>query len=271
MLKNNYRYFIIFMIIVITIINYIDRGALSYAQAEIIDEFHLNPASWGAILGYFGYGYIFGALLGGALADKKGPKFMWIIAGTAWSIFEIGTIFAGHIGTALFGGSALAGFAVFRVLFGFAEGPTLSVMNRTMANWVSPKEKGFAVALGLVGTPIGALITAPVVVGLLTYTNWKATFVILGLLGIIWVVIWNKVFTNLPEEHPRVTKAELEGIRSADQLIQGETTLDQQMPIPWYHFFKNPTLVMNAIGYFAFLYVNILFVMIAPIQGIIPI
>ena len=74
MLRNNYRYFIIFMIILITIINYIDRGALSYAQAEIIKEFNLDPVSWGAILGYFGYGYIFGALFGGALADKKGPN-----------------------------------------------------------------------------------------------------------------------------------------------------------------------------------------------------
>ncbi|MFE4242623.1 MFS transporter [Peribacillus butanolivorans] len=264
MLRNKYRYFIIFMIILITIINYIDRGALSYAQAEIIKEFNLDPVSWGAILGYFGYGYIFGALFGGALADKKGPKFMWIIAGTTWSFFEIGTIFAGHIGAALFGGSALAGFAVFRVLFGFAEGPTLSTMNRTMANWVSPKEKGFAVALGLVGTPIGALITAPIVVGLLTFTNWKVTFVILGLLGFIWVVIWNKVFTNLPEDHPRVSKTELEEIRSADILIKGETKLDEQINIPWYHFFKNPTLVMNAIGYFAFLYVNILLLTWTP-------
>lgn len=152
--------------------------------------------------------------------------------------FEIGTIFAGHIGAALFGGSALAGFAVFRVLFGFAEGPTLSTMNRTMANWVSPKEKGFAVALGLVGTPIGALITAPIVVGLLTFTNWKVTFVILGLLGFIWVVIWNKVFTNLPEDHPRVSKTELEEIRSADILIKGETKLDEQINVPWYHFLK---------------------------------
>ncbi|MGQ3379628.1 MFS transporter [Priestia endophytica] len=265
-MKNNYRYFIIFMIVIITVINYIDRGALSYAQAEIIQEFNLDPISWGAILGYFGYGYIFGALFGGALADKKGPKFMWILAGTTWSIFEIGTIFAGHLGATFFGGSALAGFAVFRVLFGLAEGPTLSTMNRTMANWVSPKEKGFSVALGLVGTPIGALITAPVVVGLLTFTNWKVTFVILGLLGFIWVLIWRKVFTNLPEDHPKVSKIELQKIRSTNDLIKGETKLEETISnnVPWYYFFKNSTLTMNAIGYFAFLYVNILLLTWTP-------
>ncbi|MGF9967111.1 MFS transporter [Bacillus rhizoplanae] len=265
-MKNKYRYFIILMIVLMTVINYIDRGALSYAQSAIIKEFHLNPVSWGAILGYFGYGYIFGALFGGALADKKGPKFMWILAGTSWSIFELGTIFAGQVGAALFGGSALAGFAVFRVLFGFAEGPTFSTMNRTMANWVSPKEKGFAVALGLIGTPVGALVTAPIVVGLLSVTNWKITFIILGIVGLLWTIVWSKVFTDLPENHPKVSETELQEIRNTDSLLVGESQFENnhQIHTPWYHFFKNPTLVMNAIGYFAFLYVNILLLTWTP-------
>ncbi len=259
-MKNNYRFFIIFMIIMITIVNYIDRGAIAYAQAEIIKEFGLSPISWGEILGYFGYGYIFGALFGGAFADKKGPKFMWLLAATTWSIFEIGTVFAGHLGATLFGGSALAGFAVFRVLFGLAEGPTLSTMNKTMANWVSPKERGFAVALGLVGTPVGALITAPIVVALLSVASWKLTFIILGVVGLIWAFIWSKVFTNLPEENPKVTKQELEIIR-LNNPVSGKS---EQEATPWYYFFKNPTLVMNAIGYFAFLYVNILLLTWTP-------
>lgn len=265
-MKNRYRFFIILMIIIITIINYVDRSAIAYAQAEIIKEFNLNPVSWGAILGYFGYGYIFGALFGGALADKKGPKFMWMLAAISWSIFELGTIFAGHLGAALFGGSALAGFAVFRVLFGFAEGPTLSTMNRTMANWVAPKERGFAVALGLVGTPVGALVSAPLVVGLLSISNWKVTFIILGVAGLIWALIWSKMFTNLPEDHPKVSKEELQEIRSKGSLIGEEISLEEkeQANVPWYNFFKNPTLVMNAIGYFAFLYVNILLLTWTP-------
>lgn len=265
-MKNGYRYFIILMIIIITVINYVDRGAIAYAQAEIIKEFNLNPVSWGAILGYFGYGYIFGALFGGALADKKGPKFMWMLAVLAWSIFELGTVFAGHLGATLFGGSALAGFAVFRVLFGLAEGPTFSTMNRTMANWVSPKERGFAVALGLVGTPVGALVTAPIVVGLLSIANWKVTFVILGVAGLIWAIVWSKMFTNLPEDHPKVSKEELQEIRSKGNLMGEEISLEEseQANVPWYSFFKNPTLVMNAIGYFAFLYVNILLLTWTP-------
>ena len=70
MFKKNYRYNILFMVVLMVIINYIDRGAISYAQEYIINEFGFNAVAWGAVLGYFGYGYLFG-LLGGALADKK--------------------------------------------------------------------------------------------------------------------------------------------------------------------------------------------------------
>ena len=159
---KKYRYVIITMIVLMTMINYIDRGSISYAQADIIKEFGFDKVAWGSILGYFGYGYMLGSLFGGILSDKKGPKFVWIVAGTLWSVFEMAMAFAGELGLAVFGGSALAGFGVLRVLFGFSEGPLFSTMNKTNANWAAPKERGLLSALGLIGVPLGALITAPI-------------------------------------------------------------------------------------------------------------
>lgn len=117
------------------------------------------------MLGYFGYCYMFGALIGGALADRLGAKRVWVIAGIAWSLFAIGMIWAGDIGIALFGGSALNGFAMVRILLGFSEGPAYSIINKTMSAWAPPRD--FAVSIGLLSTPLGALLTAPVAVGLL--------------------------------------------------------------------------------------------------------
>ncbi|MDM5336447.1 MFS transporter [Fictibacillus enclensis] len=265
-MKGKYRYFIIGMIVFMTVVNYIDRGAISYAQEAIIGEFGLNPKTWGQILGYFGYGYMFGALFGGMLADKKGPKFVWIVIGIAWSLFEMGTAFAGEIGLALFGGSAIAGFAVFRILFGFAEGPTFSTINRTMANWAAPKERGFAASLGLLGTPLGALLTAPIAVALLSFTSWKTMFIILGVIGLIWIFVWMKVFTDQPEDNPKVSMEELAEIRNQKELLSSEKLVDEkeEEQVPWHHFFRNPTLIMNAIGYFAFQYVNFLILTWTP-------
>ena len=123
MTMKRYRYFIITMIVIMTMINYIDRGAISYAQEDIIKEFGFDTIAWGSILGYFGYGYMFGSLLGGITADKKGPKFVWILAGTAWSLVEIAMAFAGELGMAIFVGSAIAGFGFLGLLFCISDGP----------------------------------------------------------------------------------------------------------------------------------------------------
>ncbi len=265
-MKHSYRYNILFMMVLMVIINYIDRGAISYASEDIIKEFGFGAVEWGAVLGYFGYGYLFGALFGGALADKKGPKFVWIIIGIGWSFFVIVTAFAGEIGIALFGGSAIAGFAVVRIMFGFFEGPTFSTINRTVANWATPRERGFAVSLGLLGTPLGAMLTAPVAVLILSFTSWKIMFIILGALGLIWVIIWSKMFTDLPEQHKKVSKEELDKIRSMDALLPDEQLVkeNEEDKIKWFHFFQNPTLVFNALGYFAFQYINFLLLTWTP-------
>lgn len=204
-----------------TMINYIDRARF-HTHKDIISEYGFDTIAWGKILGYFGYGYMLGSLIGGLTADKKGPKFVWIIAGTAWSIAEMGMAYAGEIGMAIFGGSALVGFGLLRVLFGVAESPVFSIISKTNANWAAPKERGLLSALGLIGVPLGALITAPIVSGFLTIASWRLLFMILGALGLVWVVIWAFVFTDYPEDNKRVSEAELKEIRSTEDSLNVE-------------------------------------------------
>lgn len=139
---TSYRYVIFAIVTILALVNYIDRGAISYASGQIIGEYGFSRADWGSMLGYFGYGYMFGAILGGTLSDKLGARKLWIIAGTAWSIVAVSMIWAGELGILAFGGSALAGFAVVRILFGFSEGPAYSIINKTMGNWAPRSERG---------------------------------------------------------------------------------------------------------------------------------
>lgn len=248
--------------LLLALINYIDRGALSYSGIFIIDEYGLDKKSWGEVLGFFGYGYMFGALLGGMLSDKFGPKRVWLFAGIAWSVFEILTAWAGDIGMMFFGGSVLAGFGVMRILFGFAEGPAYSVINKTISNWAAPKERGFVVSMGLLSTPLGALLTAPVAVFLLSYSgSWKVAFIVLGVAGMIVLFFLMRVMSDYPHQNPKVSKEELAII--GDKNID-ENTLRQNINLKWWHFFKSKTLVLNTIGYFAFNYVNFLLLTWTP-------
>ncbi|EFH7244806.1 MFS transporter [Escherichia coli] len=253
MKATKYRYFVIFMVLIIMIINYIDRGALAYAQKDIIEEYGFTAAQWGSIQGFFGYGYIFGGLFGGALADRKGPRFVWITFVTLWSIFVALTAYAGDLSIAVFGGSAMLGFFVVRAVFGFAEGPSFVAMSRTLANWVSPKERTFTSSITLIGTPLGSIITAPLAVFLLSVTNWRVTLVLLGVLGIIWVLIFARIFTNQPEDHPRVNAAELAEIR--EDVASVDEVHGSQDKGRWLDFFKNPSYLYNTAGFFGISYI----------------
>jgi ACS family hexuronate transporter-like MFS transporter len=264
---TKFRFVVFSSIVVIAMINYIDRGAISYAAADITAEYNLDRAAWGAVLGYFGYGYMFGALIGGALGDRFGAKLVWLIAGAAWSVFEIATAYAGDFGVAALGGSALAGFAVVRVLFGFSEGPASSTINKTVGNWATPRERGFAVSIGLLSTPLGALLTAPMSVGLLLLTgSWRAMFWILGITGLVALLAFMRIFTNRPEENPRVSAAELAEIRHGTSASDASSTSTgwQDSDAPWWLFFTSRTMVFNTIGYFAFIYVNFMLLTWTP-------
>lgn len=261
--NSRFRYRIFTMVVLLALINYIDRGAMSYAAAHITGEYGLDRGDWGAVLGYFGYGYMVGALFGGMLADRFGPRKVWIVAGVTWSIFEIATAWAGDFGLAFLGGSALAGFATIRILFGAAEGPAYSIINKTIANWATPRERGFVVGFGLLSTPLGALLTAPVAVGLLSLTgSWRAMFYILGAAGLIVLVLFMRIFTDRPDTNPRVSPAELREIQAAraeQAAAQGDAPA-----LPWWSFFRSKTLLLNTLGYFSFNYVNFLLLTWTP-------
>jgi sugar phosphate permease len=246
------------MIVVIAMINYIDRGAISYASESITREYGLGRIAWGAVLGYFGYGYMFGALVGGLLADLWGPKRVFAVAGFAWSFFEAASAFAGDLGLALFWGSALAGFAVIRILFGFAEGPAYSTINKTMSSWAAPRERAFCVSFGLLSTPLGALLTAPASVGLLLLTHsWRVMFLVLAVISAVVLVVFLRFFTDHPAQNPRVSPAELMAIRGPEPLATRDLAPARPEATSSYlALIARPTLIFNTVGYFSFGYVN---------------
>src|SRR5580692_6638027 len=260
--RQNFRYVIFVMILIITMLNYIDRGAMSYANAAITLEYGMDRIAWGKVLGYFGYGYMFGALLGGTLSDVWGTWRVWAIAGFAWSFFEGASAFAGDLGLMIFGGSALAGFAVIRVVFGFFEGPAYSVINKTMSAWSAPRDRGTSVAVGMLSTPLGALVTAPVSVGLLLLTDsWRVTFLLLAVVSAMALAIFLRLFTDLPADNPRVGAAELARIRGTDLSAAASRTAGlSEAPARYLSLLRRPTLIFNTVAYFSLVYVTFMLV-----------
>jgi ACS family hexuronate transporter-like MFS transporter len=262
---SRFRFVIIGMLFTMAAMNYVDRGALSYTSEQLIRQYGFSKSEWGSLLGYFGYGYMFGAVLGGTLSDRWGPRRVWICAGTIWSLFEIATAWAGDIGLFLFGGSAIMGFAVMRALFGFAEGPAFSTINKSVSIWAAPRERALLSSLTLASTPIGAMITAPISVGLLLLTgDWRLMFVVVGLVSLALVLLFAIYFSDRPEHSPYVNANELAGINeTVPGLSQPPVSEEGERPSPL-NFFTSPTLIFNTVGYFAFLYITFLILTWTP-------
>ena len=256
---TRYRYRIFAMLFLIALINYIDRGALSFAATPISEAFHFSKVQLGVVLSYFGFGYLLGSLCGGFLADRLGTRTVWLLAGVLWSLLEIATAWAGELGMALFGGSAIMGFAVMRVLFGVAEGPAYALMNKAIAHWAPDNERGIALGIGLLSTQVGALLTAPVAVGLLLLTHdWRVMFILLGMFSLAAMLLFARTFTDTPEQQPRVSASERKLI------MQGQAESAAGPRLPWWRFFGSRTLVCNALGYFSFLYITFTLVTWGP-------
>jgi MFS family permease len=246
---TRFRWVVIALIFFITLVNYVDRSALSYAVQGIATEFGFDAAVIGRILGAFGLGYIVTTFLGGLWADHYGARRTLFAASLLWSVS------IGMTGLATGFGMLYAA----RVLLGLAEGPNFPALNRAVADWLSPKERAIALSNSLVAVPLALALGAPLVTQLILHLGWRGMFVALMLLGVLWLPLWWTLFRDFPEDSPRVDAAELAHIRdgagrdaAAREVARaGRRRHGGEL---WKFLFSHPTLLANDWAFFVFGY-----------------
>jgi MFS transporter, ACS family, hexuronate transporter len=144
--------------------------------------------SWVVFAFILGYSVMFSA--GGWLIDRVGTRLGLALAVGIWSVASLLHATA-H--------SALQ-LGAFRLLLGVGEGGCFPGAAKGVVEWFSEKER--AVAMGIAtsgGSAIGAVIAPPLVVWTALHTGWRGTFLITGMIGLAWLVIWLPVYAR-PEE-----------------------------------------------------------------------
>ncbi|HSN18170.1 MAG TPA: MFS transporter [Gammaproteobacteria bacterium] len=243
MTPTRFRWVIIALIFFITMVNYVDRSALSYAIHDIGAEFHFDAALAGRILGAFGLGYIITTFFGGIWADHYGARNTLFFASLLWSL-SIGM-------TGLAAGATMLMAA--RVLLGLAEGPNFPALNRAVADWLSPRERAIALSNSLVAVPLALAIGAPIVTQLIIHLSWRGMFIVLMVVGALWLPVWWWLFRDFPEQSPRVNQAELAHIRDGAPPPAVEHRRRHGASL-WKFLFSNPTLLANDWAFFVFGY-----------------
>ena len=230
---TNYRWVICFMLFFATTINYLDRQVLSLTWKDFIaPEFHWTNNDYGTITALFSIFYAISMLFAGRLVDKLDTKkgFMWAIG--IWSFGAILHAFCGIATSGILTGHWLVSFGeakqfisgvdnvakivnvsvtlfIFaRIVLAIGESGNFPAAIKATAEFFPKKDRAFATSIFNSGAQIGALIAPLTVPFIAKAWGWEMAFIVMGLLGFIWMGFWVFVYKK-PEVHPRVSELEL--------------------------------------------------------------
>src|SRR5579864_164806 len=200
------RWYILGLICLMYLITYLDRVNISTAAPIISKEFGFDKITMGVIFSAFVWAYALFQVPGGWLSDRFGARPVLGTIVAYWSVMTAATAAA----------SGAMSFVVLRFLFGIGEAGAFPGATRSMQLWYPRQERGLVQGLTHSASRLGAAIAPPLVVLIMTTLGWRSVFYICGAAGLVWS-LWSYIsYRNLPEEHARVNKAELEHIRGLD-------------------------------------------------------
>ncbi|MCK0145186.1 MFS transporter [Arenibacter sp. F26102] len=218
------RWFIIGLIFLATVINYIDRSALSImwgnenVEGSISHSLGLTKEHYSYILNIFMVAYALGQLFSGKLFDKVGTRIGYVISIGIWSL-----------STLLH--STVRGFlslAFFRTTLGLSEAGNWPGAVKSNAEWFPIKERAIAQGLFNAGASIGSVIAPPLIALLFVAYGWEVTFIIVGAIGLLWIIPWLLINKAGPKKHPWITEEEQKFISEGQSIADQNATEDQK-------------------------------------------
>lgn len=196
------RWWIISLIALATVINYIDRSAINILWPYIYKEFGIadvdNKSALALITTFFMIAYALGQTFTGKMMDAIGTRMGMTLSILGWSISIALHAFA----------KSLLSFNIFRFMLGFSEAGNWPGATKNNAEWFPARERGIAQGIFGAGASLGSVVAAPVIAILYVAFGWKMTFVLIAVLGLIWIIPWLYVNKATPDKHPWITEEE---------------------------------------------------------------
>lgn len=232
------RHKVLALLFFLSIIVYLDRICISVTGKRIKDDLGLSNEQFGWVLGAFALSYALFEIPTGLMGDRIGPRKVLTRVVLWWSLF-----------TALTGvANGLISLLIIRFLFGAGEAGAYPNSSIVVSKWFPRHETGraqaFIWAAGRIGGALAPLIVVPIAVAF----GWRASFYLMGFIGVIWVVIWYTWYRDTPSQMPSVSASELQEIQSNQQI----RSRDHQ--IPWSSFFRNGNVLSLMLMFHFFMY-----------------
>jgi MFS transporter, ACS family, aldohexuronate transporter len=209
------RWWIIGLIFLATLINFVDRLTVSILGPVIIEQLRLTNSQFGSITTWFLVAYTASQGLSGKLYDRVGAKQGFTISVLVWSVAASAHAFA----------RGLADLRALRVVLGLGEAGNWPGAAKVIAEWFPIRERAFAMGIFNSGVAIGNIVAFPLVTWLQLRFGWKTTFLVTGALGFGWLLLWRSLY-EAPDRHRALTTQEY-------RLIKEGRGPAAAQPIPW--------------------------------------
>jgi ACS family hexuronate transporter-like MFS transporter len=191
------RWVMIGLLFLATVINYIDRQTVSVLKTAISSDLGLSNADYAAIQNSFLALYAVSQMVSGRLYDRIGTRLGFIFSVVVWSCGALAHAFARTAGQ----------FGVFRGVLGFGEAGNWPGAAKLVGEWFPVSERALGMGIFNAGAAMGGAVSAPIVAWLALEYGWRSTFVVTGLLGFAWLLLWTLLY-DVPERHPWITDEE---------------------------------------------------------------
>ncbi|MDR3435067.1 MAG: MFS transporter [Telmatospirillum sp.] len=213
------RFFILALLAIGTMINYLDRTVLGIAAPSLTKELGLSATVMGVVFSAFSWTYAAAQIPGGVFLDRFGSKVTYFLALTFWSAFTALQGFATGLHSLLF----------YRFGLGVAESPCFPANSRIVGTWFPQQERARATSIYTVGEYIGLAAFGPGFFWIMANYGWHSLFLVVGVVGIVYAVIFWWGYTE-PQHCETINQAELDYIAAGDGLVPKTA---EKVPFTW--------------------------------------
>jgi ACS family hexuronate transporter-like MFS transporter len=208
------RWWIITLICLATIINYIDRSAFGIMWPEMGKDLGMDEFDYGLMLNIFMVTYAAGKFLSGKLMDIIGTRMGFAFSIVLWSLASVFHAFS----------KGLVSLGIFRGLLGLGEAGNWPGAVKSNGEWFPVNQRALAQGIFNAGASVGSIIAPALIAVLYGSYGWRSTYIIIGALGILWVIPWFIINKAAPKHHTWITDEE------KALILQGRVEVDPNAP-----------------------------------------
>jgi ACS family hexuronate transporter-like MFS transporter len=224
-----------------TIINYLDRQALSVAAPILREQFHMSNVEYSRVVFAFLLAYTLSNGISGPVIDRLGTKLGYALCMAWWSAAALLHSFA----------TGALTLGIFRFLLGVGEAGNWPAGVKVATEWFPERERTLASGIFNSGSAVGAILAPPIVAWILLRYGWPAAFVAVGALGLLWLILWLPTY-QAPDagaiqiDDPPIPVRELVGARFVLGFTFSKIFLD---PVWYFYLFWFPEYLKRARGF----------------------